>query len=93
MRKEVADFQLSLEDRKISRSQKNEVILEMSKIVERLKLGPWALRELNISGNRLLGLSGVEHLTDLVFLNVSKNALIDLEGMGKMKKLVTLYAQ
>ena len=93
MRKEVADFQLSLEDRKISRSQKNEVILKMSEVVERLKLGPWALRELNISGNRLLGLSGIEHLTDLVFLNVSKNALIDLEGLSKMKTLVTLYAQ
>ena len=93
MRKEVADFQLSLEDHKISRSQKNEVILKMSDVVERLKLGPWALRELNISGNRLLGLSGIEHLTDLVFLNVSKNALIDLEGLSKMKTLVTLYAQ
>ena len=93
MRKEVADFKLSLEDRKISRSQKNEVILNMSEVVERLKLGPWALRELNISGNRLLGLSGIEHLTDLVFLNISKNALIDMEGLSKMMMLVTLYAQ
>ena len=93
MRKEVADFQLSLEDHKISRSQKNEVIQEMSEVVERLKLGPWALRELNLSGNRLLGLSGIENLTDLVFLNVSKNALLDLEGLSKMKNLVTLYAQ
>ena len=93
MRKEVADFQLSLEDHKISRSQKNEVIQEMSEVVERLKLGPWALRELNLSGNRLLGLSGIENLTDLVFLNVSKNALLDLEGLSKLKNLVTVYAQ
>ena len=51
----------------------------MARIVERLQLGPWSLQELNVSENRLLGLSGVEHLSDLVFLNASRNALIDLE--------------
>ena len=65
----------------------------MARIVERLQLGPWSLQELNVSENRLLGLSGVEHLSDLVFLNASRNALIDLEGISKLKSLVTLYLQ
>ena len=93
MRKQVGDLQLSLQDRKTNRSQKAEIIEEMSTLVERLKLGPWALRELNLANNRLLGLSGIEFLTDLTFLNVSKNALIDLEGLNRLKSLTTLYAQ
>lgn len=93
MRKQVGDLQLSLQGRKTNRSQKAEIIEEMSTLVERLKLGPWALRELNLANNRLLGLSGIEFLTDLTFLNVSKNALIDLEGLNRLKSLTTLYAQ
>ena len=93
MRKQVGDLQLSHQDRKTNRSQKAEIIEEMSTLVERLKLGPWALRELNLANNRLLGLSGIEFLTDLTFLNVSKNALIDLEGLNRLKSLTTLYAQ
>ena len=93
MRKEVVDLQLSLEGRKTSRSKKTDIMQELSALVERLKMGPWALREVNLSNNRLLGLTGIEHFTDLVFLNVSKNALIDLEGLNQLKSLITLYAE
>lgn len=93
MRQEVADLQLSIEKGKLPRPEKQELIIQMARIVERLQLGPWSLQELNVSENRLLGLSGVEHLSDLVFLNASRNALIDLEGISKLKSLVTLYLQ
>ena len=93
MRKEVSNLQLSLQDHRVSRDKKNQLKLEMAALVQRLQKGPWALRELNLSNNRLLGLSGIEHLTDLNHLNVSRNSLIDLEGVGELKSLVTLYAQ
>lgn len=51
------------------------------------------LRILNLSRNRLLGLSGIENFRSLAQLDVSGNSLIDLEGVGKLKKLVNLYAQ
>ena len=85
MRQEVADLQLSIEKGKLPRPEKQELIIQMARIVERLQLGPWSLQELNVSENRLLGLSGVEHLSDLVFLNASRNALIDLEGISKLE--------
>ena len=52
-----------------------------------------ALRILNLSRNRLLGLSGIEHFRSLAQLDVSANSLIDLEGVGKLNELVNLYAQ
>ena len=85
-------MQLTLSDYRYQAQKKADAIVELAEIVERLKQGPWALRELNLANNRLLGLSGIEHLTDLVFLNVSRNALMDLEGLSKLKNLVTLYA-
>ncbi len=93
MRQQVSDLQLSLENRKIPRDRKEEAKRELTDLIERLQLGPWSLSELNLSDNRLLGLSGIGGLTDLVFLNVSKNSLIDLEGVSQLKSLATLYAQ
>ena len=52
-----------------------------------------ALRILNLSRNRLLGLSGVGGFPALAQLDVSNNALIDLEGVGKLKGLINLFAQ
>ena len=51
------------------------------------------LRILNLSRNRLRGLSGIAHFHSLAQLDVSGNSLIDLEGVGKLKNLVNLYAQ
>ena len=52
-----------------------------------------ALRILNLSRNRLLGLSGIDRFPVLAQLDVSNNALIDLEGVQNLKGLVNLYAQ
>jgi Leucine-rich repeat (LRR) protein len=52
-----------------------------------------SLRILNLSRNRLLGLSGIDGFRALAQLDVSSNALIDLEGVGKLRGLVNLYAQ
>ncbi|MBP52223.1 MAG: hypothetical protein CMI27_03660 [Opitutae bacterium] len=92
MRAKVSELQLSLEDRRLSKDEKSSTILEMSELIQRLQTGPWALKELNLSNNLLLGLSGVEHLKDLTHLDVSGNSLIDLEGVGELKLLTTLYA-
>jgi Leucine-rich repeat (LRR) protein len=51
------------------------------------------LRILNLSRNRLLGLSGIDRFPVLAQLDVSNNALIDLEGVQNLKGLVNLYAQ
>ena len=52
-----------------------------------------SLRILNLSRNRLLGLSGVGGFGALAQLDVSSNALIDLEGVSNLTGLVNLYAQ
>ena len=59
----------------------------------RINEGPWALRDLSLANNRLLGLTGVGSLTSLRYLGVSRNSLIDLEGVGRLKSLITLNAQ
>ena len=55
------------------------MILELSDLTDRIKRGPWQLKELSLSNNRLLGLSGISNLSYLHHLDVSGNALIDLE--------------
>ena len=52
-----------------------------------------SLRILNLSNNRLLGLTGIGGFGSLAQLDVSNNALIDLEGVGNLKGLVNFYAQ
>lgn len=61
--------------------------------LETLTFPSSSLRVLNLSRNRLLGLSGVGFFSNLAQLDVSNNALIDLEGVSNLKKLVNLYAQ
>lgn len=51
-----------------------------------------ALTHLNLSGNKLRGLSGINYFSNLLNLNVSKNSLIDLQGLSSLKKLLTLNA-
>ena len=89
----IAEIRDSLKDLSIRDELKSSMVLELAEILKKLKRGPWSLRSLNLSGNRLLGLTGVGVLRSLEQLNVSNNALIDLEGVGELKNLVTLYAQ
>ncbi len=51
-----------------------------------------ALTHLNLSGNKLRGLSGINYFSNLLNLNVSKNSLTDLQGLSSLKKLLTLNA-
>ena len=50
-----------------------------------------SLRILNLSRNRLLGLSGIDGFRALAQLDVSSNALIDLEGSRKVYKVWLIY--
>ena len=93
MERRAFELQSSLKDYKTPKDQIPGMVLELSELVQRLKKGAWSLGVLDLSRNRLLGMTGIEHLTLLEHLNVSENALIDLEGIGKLKRLVTFYAQ
>ncbi|MDG0964198.1 MAG: leucine-rich repeat domain-containing protein [Opitutales bacterium] len=93
MQDEITEIQLKLSNHKTPKSEVASLILSLSELVERLKRGPWQLQELSLSNNRLLGLSGISHLSQLRHLDVSGNSLIDLEGVGKLHNIVTLYLQ
>lgn len=93
MKMEVLSLQASLQDRTVPKDKKAELLLELSKLVQRINRGHWSIRELSVADNRLLGLSGIGHLTSLTHLDVSSNSLIDLEGVGKLKNLITFNAQ
>ncbi|MDG0963864.1 MAG: leucine-rich repeat domain-containing protein [Opitutales bacterium] len=89
----IADIQLKLSDYKTPKNEVASLILSLSELVERLKRGPWQLQELSLANNRLLGLSGISHLSQLRHLDVSGNSLIDLEGVSKLRNLTSFYAQ
>lgn len=93
MQKEIVEIQQKLSARPGFSQQSPELILELSDLTERIRRGPWQLKVLSLSNNRLLGLSGISNLSSLHHLDVSGNALIDLEGISSISNLVTLYAQ
>ncbi|MGY8713185.1 MAG: leucine-rich repeat domain-containing protein [Verrucomicrobiia bacterium] len=93
MQDEIAEIKLKLSDYKTPKDKVASLILSLSELVERIKSGPWQLQELSLANNRLLGLSGISHLSQLRHLDVSGNSLIDLEGVSKLASLATLYAQ
>ena len=93
MERRASELQASLNNYKTPKDQIPGMVLELTELVQRLKQGAWSLSVLDLSRNRLLGMTGIEHLTLLQHLNVSENALIDLEGISQLKRLVTLYAQ
>ncbi|MBT3668341.1 MAG: hypothetical protein HN548_12760 [Opitutae bacterium] len=92
MQDEIAQIRLKLSNYRTPKNEVAELVISLSEVVERLKRGPWQLKELSLANNRLLGLSGISHLSGLRLLNVSGNSLIDLEGIGSLKNLTTLYA-
>ncbi len=92
LRKTLLKYQSEIIDPKLSDQEKASVALNLSEASELLNSGDWALFELNLSRNRLLGLSGIENFKFLVHLDVSHNSLIDLEGVSKLRNLVNFYA-
>ncbi len=93
MQDEISQIKLKLSDYKTPKSEVASLILTLSELMERLKRGPWQLQELSLANNRLLGLSGISHLSQLRHLDVSGNSLIDLEGVSTLANLTSFYAQ
>jgi len=93
MKTEWLRLQAGLQDRTVPKDKKKEMKIELDKLEKRINRGHWSIRELSLANNRLLGLSGIEHLPSLTHLDVSGNSLIDLEGVKKLKNLITFNAQ
>jgi internalin A len=93
MRTEISQIQVALQSRTLPKDEKVNLIVKLTEVVKRINRGTWSLQILSVSNNKLLGLSGVGHLTSLRHLDVSRNSLIDLEGVGQLKNLITLSAQ
>jgi len=93
MRKEVSQIQIALQSRTLPNEGKADLIVKLSQVIKRINRGTWSLQILSVANNKLLGLSGISHLSSLRYLDVSRNSLIDLEGVGQLKSLVTLAAQ
>jgi len=89
---QIAESQQNLSDPLTKESQRTEKLIDTTSSGELLSDARLALLELNLSNNRLLGLSGIEHFTHLRHLDVSNNSLIDLEGISKLSNLVNFYA-
>lgn len=92
LQNQATNLQTSLNDSTLDENNRAQRLLELSEVLELLKGGGWALRELNLSNNRLLGLSGIEHFRYLAHLDVSQNSLIDLQGISKLSNLVNFFA-
>ena len=93
MEEEIAKIKTKLSDYKTPKDQVAQLVLTLNELTDRLSRGPWQLRELSLSNNRLLGLTGISQLSHIRHLDVSGNSLIDLEGISKLTALGTLYAQ
>ena len=93
MKMEISQIQVALQSRTLTKEGKANLIVKLTGVVNRINRGTWSLQILSVANNKLLGLSGVGHLTSLRHLDVSRNSLIDLEGVGQLRNLVTMSAQ
>jgi len=91
-RQRIDNLKLKLQVPNLSENEKADLVLQISQAREQINQGPCNLRVLNLSDNLLLGLSGIEHFTNLVHLDVSNNNLTDLQGLNKLKGLVRFIA-
>ena len=92
-RKQIDESQKNFNDQLVkNEGQQSQNLNDITSSVELLKERGGALTELNLSNNRLLGLSGIEYFNYLRHLDVSNNSLIDLEGISKLSYLINLYA-
>ena len=92
-RSKILQIQDSLQQKNLKEEQKTSLILELTELAEKFKSKNYTLLELNLSNNRLLGISGIEMFEGIRWLNIADNSLIDLEGLSKLKSLSTLYLQ
>ena len=89
----ILEIQKSLEDKDLTDDIKSSLVLEITELSGNLRKKNNNLLELNLSNNRLLGITGLEMFEGIQWLNISNNSLLDLEGLSKLKSLTTLYAQ
>lgn len=92
MEDEITRIQKKLSDYKTPKDEVAQLVLSLNELTQRYRRGPWQLRELSLSNNRLLGLTGISQLSHIRHLDVSGNSLIDLEGISRLSSLTTLYA-
>ena len=60
----------------------------MTELSRKFKVKNNVLTEINLSNNRLLGITGIEMFEGIRWLNPANNSLIDLEGISKLKSLI-----
>ena len=89
----ILKIQDSLQQKNLKDEAKGELVLEITDLANKFKSKNNSLLELNLSNNRLLGITGIEMFEGIRWLNISDNSLIDLEGLSKLKSLTTLYLQ
>jgi len=92
LEKRVTQLQSTLKVNSLSENERAQTLLELSESIELLQSGNWSLRQLNLSSNRLLGLSGIVNFKFLSHLDVSQNSLIDMEGVSRLSNLVSFFA-
>ena len=89
----ILEIQETLTQENLKDDIRASLVLELTELSAKFKLKNNTLAELNLSNNRLLGITGVEMFEGIRWLNLANNSLIDLEGLSKLKSLITLYAQ
>ena len=89
----ILQIQELLQQKNLKDEQKAELVLELTELADQFKSKNFSLLELNLSNNRLLGITGIEMFEGIRWLNIADNSLIDLEGLSKLKSLTTLYLQ
>ena len=89
----ISEIQETLTQKNLKDDLKASLILEMTELSRKFKVKNNVLTEINLSNNRLLGITGIEMFEGIRWLNLANNSLIDLEGISKLKSLITLYAQ
>lgn len=92
VKEKITQLQSTVKENSLSENERAQALLELSESIELLQSGKWSLRELNLSNNRLLGLSGIGNFKFLSHLDVSQNSLIDLEGISRLSNLVSFFA-
>ena len=76
----ILEIQEMLTQKNLKDDIKASMVLEMTELSGKFKVKNKALTELNLSNNRLLGITGIEMFQGIRWLNLANNSLIDLRG-------------